>query len=208
MKLKYNFIGVKLAVRKNKKERKKIKAIRLKNKKLVKRYPWLRAIDLWWNPIKGYDYTLLDDMSKGWRKCFGMMMVEDIDKALAGRELIPQQLKSKYGRMEFYCIAPQEVQDVIHAYSTLSGNICESCGQVDVGYTRVYVTPICSKCFCCDGYYTEKDYYEQISPHNRMALGYSYRKPNPETKRWEKYTVDISEYTNKVRVNWWKHHKE
>lgn len=194
-------------MRRNKKQRKQIKAIRLRNKKLVKRYPWLRAIDLWWRPIKTYDFTLLDDLSTGWRRCFGMMMVEDIDKALAGRELIPYQLKSKYGRMEFYCSAPQEVQDVIHAYSTLSENICESCGQVDVGYTRGWITPICSRCFCCDDYYTEEDYYQQISPHNRMALDYSYSRSDPETKEFKKYTVDISEYTNKVRTNWYRRAK-
>ena len=195
-------------MRKNKKERKQIKAIRLRNKKLVKKYPRRRAIDWWWRPIKTYDFTLLDDLSTGWRKCFGMMMVEDIDKALAGRKLIPEQLKSKYGRMEFYCIAPQEVQDVIHAYSTLSENICESCGQVDVGYTSGWIMPLCLKCFCRDGYHTEEEYYEQISPHNRMALDYNYSMSEPGTKEWKTYTVDISEYTNKVRVNWWKRHKE
>lgn len=194
------------AVRKNKKQRKKIKAIRLRNKKLLKKYPWLRAIDWWWRPIKTYDFTLLDDLSTGWRKCFGMMMVEDINKALAGRELIPQQLKSKYGRMEFYCIAPQEVQNVIHAYSTLSENICESCGQVDVGYTSGWIMPLCLKCFCRNGYHTEEEYYEQISPYNRMALDYSYSRHEPGIEGWTKYTVDISEYTNKVRKEWYKHH--
>lgn len=193
-------------MRKNKKERKKIKAIRLRNKKLLKKYPWLRAIDLWWKPIKTYDFTLLDDLSTGWRRCFGMMMVEDIDKALAGRKLIPEQLKSKYGRMEFYCIAPQEVQDVIHAYSTLSENICESCGQVDVGYTSGWIMPICKKCFCDNGYHTEEEYYEQISPHNRMALEYGFSRHEPGTEGWTKYTVDISEYTNKVRKEWYKRH--
>ena len=193
-------------MRKNKKQRKKIKAIRLRNKKLIKKYPWLQAIDWWWRPIKTYDFTLLDNLSTGWRRCFGMMMVEDINKALAGRKLIPEQLKSKYGRMEFYCSAPQEVQNVIHAYSTLSENICESCGQVDVGYTSGWIMPLCLKCFCRDGYHTEEEYYEQISPHNRMALDYSYSRHEPGIEGWTKYTVDISEYTNKVRKEWYKHH--
>ena len=195
------------AVRRNKKERKKIKAIRLRNKKLVKRYPWLRAIDWWGRPIKGYDYTLLDDMSRGWRKCFGLMMVEDMDKARHGKPIITDQVKSKYGELRWYCNAPKEVQDVIEAYSTLSKNICESCGQVDVGYTRGWVTPICSRCFCCDGYYTEEDYYNQTSQWTRMLLEYSYSRHEPGTEGWTKYTVDISEYTNKVRINWWKTHK-
>ena len=194
------------AVRKNKKQRKKIKAIRLRNKKLIKRYPWLRAIDFWCKPIKGYDYTLLDNMSIGWRRCFGLMMVEDMDKARHGEPIITQQVKSKYGELQWYCYAPKEVQDVIDAYSLLSNNICECCGQVDVGYTRGWIMPICSRCFCRDGYYTEEDYYKQISPHNRMALERRYSKYNPETETWEKVTIDISEYTNKIRKKWWKTH--
>ena len=197
-------------MRKNKKQRKKIKAIRLRNKKLIKRYPWLRAIDWWWKPIKTYDFTLLDDMPEGWRKCFGMMMVEDIDKALKGHNIRIQQIKEKYGQLRIYFSAHKDiykdVDRVIEAYSHLSENICIGCGKPDVGYTSGWIMPICLKCFCRDGYHTEEEYYEQISPHNRMALDYSYSRHEPGIKGWTKYTVDISEYTNKVRVNWWKKH--
>ena len=41
-----------------------------------------------------------------------------------------------------------------------------------------------------------------------MPLEYSYSRHEPGTEGWTKYTVDISEYTNKVRVNWWKKHNE
>lgn len=202
-----------MAVRRNKKERKKIKAIRLRNKKLIKKYPWLTDIDWYGNPIKGnYDSTLLDQIPDGWRKSFGMMLVKDIDKALNGQMMYTQQIKEKFGGLRWYFSAPSDVykavDNVIEAYSHLSEHICISCGKPDVGYTRGWITPICKKCFCHDDYYTEEDYYNQISQWTRMPLDYSFSRHEPGTEGWTKYTVDISEYTNKVRVNWWKHHKE
>ena len=191
-------------MRKNKKQRKQIKAIRLKNKRILKKYPWLSAIDWWWNPINTYDFTLLDDMPEGWRRCFGMMMVEDMEKARAGRPITSQQVKEKYGHLEWYCSAPDEVQDVINAYSHISQNVCIGCGQVDVGHTYGWISPICK---CCWDKYCEGNYYEEISPHTRMPLEYSYGKSEPGSKIFKKYTVDISEYTNKVRTNWYRRAK-
>lgn len=193
-------------MRKNKKQRKKIKAIRLRNKKLLKRYPWLAPIDLWSRRIDTYDFTLLDQMENGWRKAFGMLMVKDIDRVLNGHMLYTEQIKEKYGELRWYFSTDKEVYDkvdaIIEAYSALSTHICESCGQVDVGYTRGWVMPICKKCFCSDDYYTEKDYYNQISQWTRMPLDYSYKKSDGE--KWIKYTIDISEYTNKVRKEWYR----
>ena len=40
-----------------------------------------------------------------------------------------------------------------------------------------------------------------------MPLEYSYSRSDPETKEFKKYTVDISEYTNKVRTNWYRRAK-
>ena len=193
-------------MRKNKKVRKQIKAVRLKNKKILKKYPWLSAIDWWWNPINTYDFTLLDDMPSGWRRCFGMMMVEDIDKALKGHDIHIQQVKEKFGQLRIYFSAHKDIYEdvdrVIEAYSHLSENICLNCGQVDVGHTSGWISPICKRCWDkhCEG-----NYYEEISPHTRMPLEYSYRKL--EAEGWRDYTVDISEYTNKVRVNWYRRAK-
>ena len=167
-------------MRKNKKKRKQIKAIRLRNKKLLKKYPWLRAVDWWCRPIKGYDFTLLDQIEDGWKKCFGMLMIKDIDKALNGHMLHTDQIKEKYGRLTWYFSTDKEVynavNNVINAYSYISEHVCIHCGQPDVGYTKGYITPICKKCFCRDDYYTEKDYYDRTSQWTRMPLDYSYKK--------------------------------
>lgn len=198
-------------MRRNKKERKKIKAIRLRNKKLLKKYPWLAPIDLWARRINTYDFTLLDQMEDGWRKAFGILMIKDIDKALNGHMLHTNQIKEKYGRLTWYFSTDKEVYDavdnVIDAYSYISEHVCIHCGQPDVGYTSGYIIPICKKCFCHDDYYTKKDYYDQTSQWTRMPLEYSYSRHEPGTEGWTKYTVDISEYTNKVRINWYKRNK-
>lgn len=195
-------------MRKNKKLRRKIKAVRLRNKKLIKRYPWLKPIDLWARTIDTYDFTLLDQMDSGWRKSFGMLMVKDIDKALNGQMMYTQQIKEKFGALHWYFSAPSDVykavDNVINAYSHLSEHICIVCGRPDVGYTSGWITPICKKCFCHDGYYTEEDYYKQISQRTRMPLEYSYSRHEPGTEGWTKHTIDISEYTNKVRKEWYK----
>ena len=157
------------------------------------------------------EITLLDQMEDGWRKAFGMLMVKDIDKALKGHDLYIDQIKEKYGRLTIYFSTHndvyQDVNDIIEAYSHLSENICINCGQVDVGYTKGYVLPLCKKCFCYDDYHTEEDYYKQISTHNRMPLYYKYSKANLKTNEWDIYTVDISEYTNKVRKQWYNKHR-
>ena len=70
----------------NKKQRKEIKRIRIRNKKLLKKYPFLAPID-WFtctqltkNNHYYYDSTVLDDMPKGWKKAFGLQLAQDIKK--------------------------------------------------------------------------------------------------------------------------------
>jgi len=196
---------------KSKTERLKKKRIIRHNRNLLRKYPWLVAVDWHWNPIDTDEFTILDDMSRGWRQCFGMLLVKDIDKALKGKEFHSEQLKSKYGALRWYFSASadvyNEIQDIIRAYEVISENVCESCGQVDVGATSGWIMPLCRKCFYKDEYHADQNYYEHISPWNRMALERRFRRYDSEAGEWKNYTVDISEYTNKVRVNYWKHHK-
>ena len=60
-----------------KNERIKKKKDIIRNKKLIKKYPWLIPRNRWTDKIPNdYDYswTELDSMEDGWRKAFGEMM--------------------------------------------------------------------------------------------------------------------------------------
>ena len=197
---------------KSKKERKKIKAKKLYNKRLLKKYPWLGSnFDPWsgriWNYKKKVDYnwTWYDDFPRGWRTAFGMSIIKDIDKTLkkAGKEAINgfaiEQIKEKYGELRFYCYGgTEEVQDIINAYSILSRNICLHCGKPDVGYlTSGWIMPICEKCF--ENISTTKTYDESVGEDRRMEEVRRYRRSVLGEEGWKEYVVDISEYAEKVR---------
>ncbi len=140
-------------MRKNKKQRTEEKRRRLVNKKLIKKYPWLKPYNVWTGKIwKNYNYetTWADDLPNGWRKAFGDMMFEEIDEVLkrTNTTIYIEQIKEKYGQLRFYCNAHQEVQDIINDYSTLSENICIVCGKPDVPMLDTgWISPVCKECF-------------------------------------------------------------
>ena len=49
-------------------EAKRRKAERLRNKKMVARYPWIQAVDWNGNRTKTYDYTMYDEVPIGWKR--------------------------------------------------------------------------------------------------------------------------------------------
>ena len=49
---------------------KRRKVERLRNKKLIARYPWIRPVDWHWRNIKGYDFTMYDDVMERQAKLF------------------------------------------------------------------------------------------------------------------------------------------
>lgn len=191
-----------------KKERLEIKSRRLKNKRLLKKYPFIRAVDWYANPIKGYDFTLLDDIPRGWKKTFGELICEDISNVLKKyniKTFNTQQIKEKYGELRWYFSAPvsiyDEIENIIDAYSHCSRNICTICGKPDVPCIDIgWISPICKKCFDkkSSKYYkkTFDDFSKDID--SRMEDSYSFKifRKDDET---EVITVDISEYTNKIR---------
>ena len=89
-------------MRKNKKERKRIKRERIENKRLIKKYSFLKPYHVWsGRPLRPYHYefTWADDMPRGWRKAFGDMMFEEIDKILkkTNSKIYIEQIKEKFG---------------------------------------------------------------------------------------------------------------
>ncbi len=55
---------------------------RICNQKLIKKYPWLQIVDVYTGKSMNSEFTWLDDLPEGWRKAFGLQMVEELDRIL------------------------------------------------------------------------------------------------------------------------------
>lgn len=52
------------------------------NKELIEKYPWLQLKNIWNNGKLDTEFTWLDDLPEGWRKAFGLQMVEELNNIL------------------------------------------------------------------------------------------------------------------------------
>lgn len=194
---------------KTKKERLVEKTRRLNNKKLLKKYPFLQAVDWHWRPINGYDITLKDEFPTGWWKAFGELMCEDIKKVLDNknvRTFNTQQVKEKFGELRWYFSAPvsvyDEINNIIDAYSHASTNICIKCGKPDVYMLDMgRRIPYCEECFHKNEYFTDRHYNDYIcDKDNIMVDSITYTRFSKEGNT--QYTVDISDTVNKIRARY------
>ena len=134
-------------------EAKRRKAERLRNKKLIARYPWIRPVDWHWQRIKGYAFTMYDDVPKGWKRAFGKIMLEDYREVLIKHGFLDEfqwvQVKEKYGTLRLYSnAAPEEIYELEHKYDYISGHICIKCGRINVPtLTGGWVEPLCKDCY-------------------------------------------------------------
>ena len=93
---------------------KRRKAVRLRNKKLIARYPWIRPVGWHFERLKTYDFTMYDDVPKGWKRAFGKLMLEEYRDVLIRHGILDDfqwvQVKEKYGTLRLYSnAAPKEV---------------------------------------------------------------------------------------------------
>ena len=137
-------------------KRVKKKQIKMKNKQLCKRYPFL-IVRNWKTdePIKGYEFTYFEDIPDGWRKAFGKQMCEEIRKVLIkGNYLYDYriaQIKEKFGALRWYDEgAPnsiyREIQDIIYKYEEISAHTCISCGKPATKMSLGWISPFCDNC--------------------------------------------------------------
>jgi hypothetical protein len=198
---------------KTKKVKRKIKSIRLKNKKLCKRYPFLIPKSTWDGKVaKDYDYsyTEYDWIEPGWRIGFGKFWLEDLRAALVKtghlHDFYFEDLKEKYGRfVQFPNIAPQEVYDVIDKYEYISQYICYVCGNPYAGLVNCYglIEPMCKKCWDKNNKRLEKlgikiKSYEEVAD-KRVGLPDKYH-----IRKWckngkENIEIDISDVSEKIQ---------
>jgi len=129
----------------------------MRNRELCKRYPFLIIRD--WTtgkPIKEYrDFTELDNLPYGWRKAFGLQMLEEIrDTLIKGDYLYKYhiaQIKEKYGSLHWYDYgAPEsiydELQGVLDKYEWQSYHVCVCCGKSATKMSKEWISPFCDKC--------------------------------------------------------------
>lgn len=138
-------------------KRQKKKRIRIQNRKLIERYPFLLPRNVWTGEVvKGYDYsfTEYDSIDEGWQKGFGKFLLEDIRNACLKTDFLDKlrfsQIKEKCGSLRMYdCGAPREVRDVLQDYEFISQYVCIECGSPyacvvdDCGW----YLPLCEHCF-------------------------------------------------------------
>lgn len=138
-------------------KRQKKKRIRIRNRKLVERYPFLLPRNAWTGEVvKGYDYSFTEYncIDEGWQRGFGKFLLEDIRDACLKTNFLDKlrfsQIKEKYGSLRMYdCGAPQEVRDVLQAYEFISQYVCIECGSP---YACIvdncgWDLPLCEHCF-------------------------------------------------------------
>lgn len=138
-------------------KRQKKKQLKMRNKALCLKYPWIVPRNRWSDKIPkkfDYSYTELDAIPTGWMKAFGMQMVDEINEELKKTGKLDSfrvsQIKEKYGRLEFYSYGgTSEVFEIIEDYGNISEYVCIRCGRLDVPVicNNGWYEPICKCCY-------------------------------------------------------------
>lgn len=201
---------------KTKKVRKNEKRIKLRNKKLFMRYPWLAPYEYsklnWYGSVRAdweYDYLIMEPGMDGWMKAFFYDLQEGILEELKRmnrdpRELRIQEYKEKYGSMRLYLNDGNIEGGIVENYSKLSENICFVCGRPDVPMTGSgWYLPLCRKCYETTRH--SKPYEEVVGKDTRMPDEYSYKRYSKEDGD-QIITVSVKEEANRIRKRWNKKH--
>ena len=141
----------------------KKKQIKMNNKKLCKRYPFLIPRNRWTDKLMWdktdkyfmpYSYTELDAMPDGWRRAFGVEMCEEIRKELVKYNYLDKyriaQIKEKYGGLRWYDFGiprDSKIWEIIDKYTELSHHTCMICGRPAETFSEGYwLYTLCDKC--------------------------------------------------------------
>ena len=186
----------------------------MRNKKLIKKYPFLLPRSCWTGKVpKDYDYTYTEYgcLSKGWKTGFGKFLLEDLKNACVKTNFLDKlfimQWKEKYGSMRLYINgAPEEVHEVIRKYEFISEYICYQCGSPHACVVNDYgwYLPMCKHCWeKFNKKREEKGYitisWEEAVGNNKVGLPDEYKYTTYSKGEDVVTTVDISETANKIR---------
>ena len=197
-------------------EAKRRKTEMLRNKKLVKRYPWIAPVDWHWNKVKDYSYTMYDDVPIGWKRAFGKIMLEEYRDVLIRyhylRDFQWEQVKEKYGTLRLYSNgAPEEVLALEAKYDYISGFFCISCGHINSPMlTGGWVEPLCEDCYYkriarqrrwhdknCEGTFTYIPYINLKKEDQKIEMFATYKCYSTEQGSYEEKR-DYSQTINKI----------
>lgn len=187
---------------KTKKERNKIKAIKIKNKELVNKYPFLMPRNRWTDKVPNdydYSYTELDDMPIGWRKAFGTQLCEDLKRQMRMEKISIYdyritEIKEKFGELRWYDNGhTREMSDIINKYEHISRNTCICCGKINVPmFDDGWLSPYCEDCF-----------REQLVARRKSYINFSCKDKTQEERDellQEAMERDITQYIVKEQI--------
>ena len=188
----------------------------LRNKKLVKRYPWIALADWNGNMVNDYSYTMYDDVPIGWKQAFGKIMLEEYREVLIRNHYLKEyqwvQVKEKYGTLRLYSNgAPEKVLMLESKYDYISGFFCISCGRMNSPLlTGGWVEPLCEDCYNkritrqrqwheknCKGTFTYTPYKELKKNSQEIEMIVTYKCFSLERGEYEEKR-DYSQTINKI----------
>ena len=197
-------------------EAKRRKMQMLRNKKMVKKYPWIAPVDWNWDRVKGYSFTMYDDVPIGWKRAFGKIMLEEYREVLIRNHYLRnfqwEQVKEKYGTLRLYSNgAPEAVLDLESKYEYISGFFCISCGRMNSPVlTGGWVEPLCEDCYNkriakqrqwheknCKGTFTYTPYKDLKKENKEITMIVTYKCYSPERGAYVEKR-DYSQTINKI----------
>lgn len=205
---------------KNKKWRKREKQEKMKNRRLVKKYPWIAPRDWETGKIdKDYDYSYTYwGLPDGWDKAFGEMYLEELGEAVkdahAEKDFTIEQIKEKYGMLRVYVNNYNSpINKVIDKYEHISQNVCISCGKPDVPMiTSGWISPFCFDCY--KKYFNHRnkseaeirEEYNEFARKNGDIIPDTYKILRFSKDGTQTEIVDVSETVSRIRERWRKRH--
>ena len=198
----------------NKAHRKRKKAERLRNKKLIKKYCWLIPRSVWsGKKLKDYeyDYTEYDCLGEGWQKAFGKLLLEDIDQELRKYNYRDKyriyEVKEKYGQMRWYDNGG--AGEATTKYEYISENVCYFCGKPDTAMTNLgWILPVCPKCYEKKWRRGSKFGYEEVISDENPRISDSYSITRFSQDGNETIEYSIKDTADKIRHWWNKNHPD
>ena len=197
------------------------KRIRKENRALVREFPFLAPQDAWTGKLidgYNYDYTILDEIPRGWKKRFGEILCEDLKEVLIKNDCFKfdgegfriLQIKEKYGGIRIYDVgSPSEWDSHMWAWGYISEHTCINCGKFPVPMRDDgWISPECDACIkervinrnqkYGDGSLNYEEYIENITEEfdgrvNEYLVIRRYNKDGEELK-W----IDLKPFYDKI----------